>query len=320
MRIPFFFSKMMRGHIRFRAMGVAVCFATWGAVEAGAQDAKNPKPDKPTPTHADVKYAPHERNVLDFWQAGSAEPTPLVVYIHGGGFRVGSKEGMSPIVLKVLLGAGISVASINYRYATQAPIPAPHHDGRRALQFLRSKADAWNIDTSRVGAFGNSAGAQICMYLAFHDDMADPKSDDPLERESTRLACVGTVGGQTTMDADWFRKNIPGYQNEFARDLGGKDPGAAATGDRRTLFAGLTAMELVSADDPAIFMRYKMNPDDPMPEGEAARYWKIHHVQFGVSLKERMDALGLESHLVFPKARDTQFRTFGDFFIARLKN
>src|ERR1043165_9459952 len=48
----------------------------------------------PAPTAADVHYGPHERNVLDFWKAPSEQPTPLVVYIHGGGFVAGDKSGV----------------------------------------------------------------------------------------------------------------------------------------------------------------------------------------------------------------------------------
>ena len=97
--------------------------------------------------------------------------------------------------------SGISVASISYRYTTTAMLPAPHQDGARAIQFLRSKAKEWNLDASRVAAYGGSAGAGITLWLAFHDDMAeDPKSDDPIVRESTRLCCAATFGGQTTYD------------------------------------------------------------------------------------------------------------------------
>ncbi|HTI51122.1 MAG TPA: hypothetical protein VL475_09225, partial [Planctomycetaceae bacterium] len=49
-------------------------------------------PEKPAPTQMNVRYGPHERNVLDFWQAASEKPAPLAISIHGGGFREGSKE------------------------------------------------------------------------------------------------------------------------------------------------------------------------------------------------------------------------------------
>ncbi|SVA70185.1 uncharacterized protein METZ01_LOCUS123039, partial [marine metagenome] len=173
--------------------------------DAGTGQTNGRKP----PTHANVKYGEHERNVFDIWLADSDKPTPLAIYIHGGGFRAGSKEKLNQNVLNELLKAGISVASINYRYMSVAtPLPTPHHDARRALQLMRSNAKEWNIDKERVAAFGGSAGAQICMWLAFTDEMAKPDSKDPVERESTRLTCVATAGGQTTNDIEFWQNKI----------------------------------------------------------------------------------------------------------------
>ncbi|MEY4385582.1 MAG: hypothetical protein RLY20_865, partial [Verrucomicrobiota bacterium] len=63
----------------------------------------------PKPTFAEVRYGPHERNVLDFWKADSDKPTPLVFFIHGGGWTSGSKERISgPVDVAALLKAGIS--------------------------------------------------------------------------------------------------------------------------------------------------------------------------------------------------------------------
>lgn len=150
--------------------------------ESPAAPANN-NSNRKTPDHADVKYGEHERNVFDLWLTDADEPTPLAIYIHGGGFKAGSKEKLSPADLSGLLEAGISVAAINYRLIPASPLPTPHHDARRALQFLRSKAEEWNIDKNRVAVFGGSAGAQISMWLAYTDEMADPKSEDPIERE-----------------------------------------------------------------------------------------------------------------------------------------
>src|SRR5207253_11448306 len=165
-------------------------------------DAKEtqPKPQREArlpPTFANVKYGPHERNVLDLWQAESKQPTPVLVSIHGGGFVAGNKS-VQPQLLKDCLDSGISVAAINYRYSTQAIAPAPFQDGARAVQFLRSKAKEWNIDPKRFAATGGSAGAGISLWLGFHKDMAGAKSGDPVLRQSTRLACMVVFDGQTS--------------------------------------------------------------------------------------------------------------------------
>jgi len=266
---------------------------------------------KPKPTHADVRYGPHERNVLDFYRARSDKPAPVAIYIHGGGFRGGSKNGIREQALRSLLDAGISVAAFNYRFVQHAPLPAAHHDCRRALQTLRSKAAAWNIDPSRIGAFGGSAGAQLCMYLAFHDDMARPDSDDPIARESTRLTCVATSGGQTTMDVEWWKKHIPGYDSahrNFYESLG-----AETKEQYDKTVAEISALSLISRDDPPIHMSYGMSPTDPVPTGRRASGWKVHHVRFGVALKAKMDALGIEADLAHPGS-DNRYASNVAFF------
>jgi acetyl esterase len=269
------------------------------------------------PTYADVKYGAYERDKLDFYQAESDEPTPLVVYIHGGGFRRGSKKSLHGGTLQELLNAGISVAAIEYRLISHAPLPAAHHDSLRALQFIRSKADQWNIDKTRIGAFGGSAGAVICMWLAFHDEMADPLSSDPVQRESSRLTCVATGGGPTTMDIGWWMRWIPGYDKpdrDIAEIFGG-----ITDEELRKVVRDFSALSLITADDPPIFLFYEMKPDAPAPtDSSKARRWKSHHVMFGVKLKEKMDELGIEADLKYPDA-ETTYQSYADFFIRKLE-
>ena len=163
------------------------------------------------PTQADIKYGPAERNVLDFYQAKSEQPTPLVIYIHGGGF-VGGNKNVAPAQVKLFNDAGISLAAIHYRFVDGKDVifPAPQHDGARAVQFLRSKAKDWNIDPKRVACFGGSAGAGISMWIGFHEDLADPSSDDPIQRESTRIQAIGTFGGPSTYDPIKIKELIGG--------------------------------------------------------------------------------------------------------------
>ncbi len=119
---------------------------------------------------------------------------------------------------KPFLDKGISVVAINYRYVkngvedkVEPPVKAPLEDAARALQFVRSKAAEWNIDKKRIGATGGSAGGCSSLWLAFHDDMADPKSSDPIARESTRLYCAAVNGAQTSLDPKELREWMPNY-------------------------------------------------------------------------------------------------------------
>jgi hypothetical protein len=307
-----------------------------------AANRAKPKPASPTPdrakasnapSFANVKYGEHERQVFDIWLADTSEPSPLAIFIHGGGFKGGSKEKLNPNDLARLLKAGISVAAINYRYVSIAPLPAAHHDARRALQLMRSKADEWNIDKERVAAFGGSAGAQICMWLAFTDDMADPESTDPIERESTRLTCVATAGGQTTNDIDFYRNELAPLLGgkrkieSLARPLGNEsDPekvrmamwGATTLQEANEIAKSCSALSIISADDPPIFMSYGMSPTAKLPsDPKKVRGWLIHHVNFGTTLKEKTDELDVEAHLKYPGAT-SNYESLVDFFAAKL--
>jgi hypothetical protein len=294
----------------------------------------NPATAKPNkkPSFANVKYGEHERQVFDIWLADTGKPSPLAVYIHGGGFKSGSKERLQSGDLSQLLKAGISVASINYRYVTIAPLPAAHHDAKRALQFMRSKAVEWNIDKDKVAAFGGSAGAQICMWLAFTDEMAKPDSSDPIERESTRLTCVATAGGQTSNGSDFWRKTIgPLLGDKKVESLalplnGERDPekvriakwGAKTLEEANEIAARHSALDIVSADDPPIFMSYGMSPTAKLPsDPKRVRGWLIHHVNLGIALKEKTDALNLEAHLKYPGAKP-KYESLVEFFIDKL--
>ena len=174
----------------------------------GGQRPSGQGANMPPATQRDVHYGPHERNVLDFWQAKSTQPTPVLVSIHGGGFRQGDK-GIGAWLLNDCLDSGISVVAITYRFSQQAIAPAPFEDGARAIQFIRSRAKEWNLDPKRIAATGGSAGAGISLWLGFHDDMADPKSDDPVCRESTRLTCMAVTEGQTSYDPRFIRELFP---------------------------------------------------------------------------------------------------------------
>ena len=140
-----------------------------------------PRPPRP-PDIVGVRYGPHERNDLDLYISKSDKPTPLVLHIHGGAFVVGNKNAVSPLLLDACARAGITVASINYRYATQAPFLPPYLDGARALQFLRLHAKEYNFNPKAVAATGGSAGADISLWLGFHDEQADPESADRIKR------------------------------------------------------------------------------------------------------------------------------------------
>ena len=250
------------------------------------------------PDLQNAQYGPHERNVLDLWKAKSDEPTPLVLYFHGGGFMGGDKESLDVNRLNTYLEAGISVAAMNYRLTilNKAPFPAAYLDGARALQFLRYNAKAWNLDPERVASTGGSAGAGISMYLAFHDDLADTDSDDLIARQSTRLTCVAVINGQSSYDPRFAEKiGIPRpnfERHEFFLPFYGITADEIDTARAYKLYEDAAPITYVTEDDPPAWLSYDL-PDEDVDENTPLNLI-VHHPRFGIALKERLDALGID--------------------------
>jgi acetyl esterase/lipase len=285
----------------------------------------------PKPTEANVAYGTHERQVLDFYQAKSSQPTPVVLNIHGGGWVRGDKASVSS--LDRYLAAGISVVSINYRYVTQAmvagvkpPVEWPLHDAARALQFIRSKAAQWNIDKARIGATGGSAGACSSLWLAYHPDLADPKSSDPIARESTRLWCAAVNGAQTSLDPQQLKEWTP--NSRYGGHAFGFMPDPSDPKTRDTQFPEFLAardklipwikeyspIEHVTADDPPVYLYYSAPPALGKEQKDPT-----HTSNYGVKLQEKLQAVGVPCELVYPGAPDIKHPNIPDYLIDVLK-
>jgi acetyl esterase/lipase len=290
------------------------------------QDKKKPAPaPRPEPTAANLAYGKHERQVLDFWKAKSDKPTPLVLYIHGGGWQNGDKKGLSGTVIQQYLDAGISVAAINYRYVKQAaaekvepPVKASLEDAARALQLIRSKAGEWNLDKKRVGATGGSAGGCSSLWLAFHDDLADPKSSDPVARESTRLYCAAVNGAQTSLDPKELREWMPNYG--YGAHAFGLANFQALYDNREKVLKWIkeySPIEHVTKDDPPIFMEYPSQKVAPVV-GEKQTD-PTHSAVLGMKLAEKLKLAGIETILVYPGHPHPQYKNSTQYLIDRLK-
>jgi acetyl esterase/lipase len=273
------------------------------------------------PTAANVPYGEHKQQVLDFYQAKSDKPTPLVVHIHGGGWLMGDKRGVHP---KRFLDAGISVVAINYRFISAAhkvvpPVKAPLYDAARAVQFVRSKAKEWNIDKARIGATGGSAGACSSLWLAFHDDLADPKSGDPIARESTRLWCAGVANAQTTLDPKQMLEWTP--NSCYGAHAFGRPPEIRSFKDfveAREKFlpwiAEYSPYALVTADDPPVYLKYGSPPAIGQKQKDPT-----HTSNFGLKLQERCKEIGVPCELYYPGAPEVKHISAQAYLIAQLK-
>jgi acetyl esterase/lipase len=101
-------------------------------------------------------------------------PVPAVVFLHGGGWRLGSRRTLGPMLpgpepFERFAAAGIAVASVDYRLSGEATWPAQLDDAAAALRWLRDRADSLDIDAGRIALWGESAGAHLAALLGLHD-------------------------------------------------------------------------------------------------------------------------------------------------------
>ena len=140
------------------------------------------------------------------------KPYPLVVWVHGGAFRLGDKA--NPIALP-LVGRGYAVASINYRLSQEAIFPAQIHDCKAAVRWLRAHADDYRFDGEHVGAWGDSAGGHLVAMLGTAGDAAELEGDLGNLDQSSRVQAVCDWYGPS----DFLRMNdVPGTMDHDAPD------------------------------------------------------------------------------------------------------
>lgn len=102
-------------------------------------------------------------------EASARGPVPLIIWIHGGGWRGGDKKG-GP--MRALLNAGFAVASINYRLSTEAKWPAQLDDCQSAVNFLEAHSSEYGTDAKKVALWGASAGGHLVLMLALKSGTA----------------------------------------------------------------------------------------------------------------------------------------------------
>ena len=273
------------------------------------------------------KYGSHERNVFDLWLAKSEKPTPLVVYIHGGGFTEGDKSRyyLSEDVVR-FLNAGVSVALINYRFMNQPPygILGSMNDSKRCIQYLRFHAQKFNIDKNRIACTGGSAGAGTALWLAFSDDMADPQNSDPVLRESTRLTCAGAFATQSTYDIFQWDEILgiplskqPETIHLIARAFGFKSAENIDLRNEKVIRQELDFLAKMNSTSPPVFIYNKHQSGIPQNQDDIN-----HHPLHALALKKRAEQVGIEAIVYAPEIGilNESGKDLVDFFLEKLTN
>lgn len=144
----------------------------------------------------DIEYASIESHSLrlDFYQTKQEElNSPLVVWIHGGAWRSGSK---SSVPVKHWLDHGFKIASVDYRLSGQARFPAQVHDIKAAIRFLRRHANSLQFDPNRIIVAGASAGGHLAALVGVSNglDELEGKVGKHLQQSSSVCAALSFYG------------------------------------------------------------------------------------------------------------------------------
>ncbi len=264
-----------------------------------------------------VAYGPYEENVFDIFLVEATEPTPLIVYIHGGGFTDGDKGVVylsARDEIREVLSNGASYATINYRLLDEVDkegVIKPLSDSKRCLQFLRYHHEQLNVDPSRIAIYGASAGAGTCLWMAFSDEMADPAANDPVLRESTRFNVIGAKAAQATYDLlKWETvvfdtlgmtledmANLPNSSEQGLLSFFGADSfEQLGTPEFKAYRERVDMLGLMSLDDPPFWVQNNVeNAGIPVDLSEL-----FHHGLHALALKERAEEVGLECQAYIP--------------------
>lgn len=240
----------------------------------------------PAPTGSDIAYGSDEQQMFDIWISEEGTSTtgkrPLFIYFHGGGFIGGDKSVITTTyadLLEQLLSRGISVISANYRLVNgETHYPAPMVDGVMLIQKIRKRASEWidnplynEIDPDNIFLGGSSAGADIALWIAMCPDFKDflPDAEGTWNEYSSRVKCVISFSGQTTIDPWFIREHLwEGifHHPTFKPLYGVESNGDFDTMEMRNKCRLASAISHVTADDPPALLHYSSDVEyEPLP-------------------------------------------------------
>jgi acetyl esterase/lipase len=140
-----------------------------------------------------------------FLPEGVDVPVPVVIWIHGGGWRFGNRH-LAPDLTRFFARRGFGMVAIDYRLSTQARFPAQIEDVKTAIRWVRSVAPAYSLDASRVGLLGSSAGGHLAALAGLtHRGAFEPPDGPYADQPSSVQAVVDAYGPTDFLQIDSHR-------------------------------------------------------------------------------------------------------------------
>ncbi len=208
----------------------------------------------------DIEYATvgNTSLTLDLYlPAGKQEePAPVVVWVHGGGWRGGNKRSGRGAA-QLLVPEGYIVASVRYRLSHEAKFPAQIHDVKGAIRWLRAHAARYHLDAAHIGAWGPSAGGHLVALLGTSADVLTQQEGEYV------MNLEGDVGGNRSFSSavqavcDYFGPTDFLRMNDFPSDI---DHDALDSPESMLIGAAIqTQQELTQLANPISYI----TPNDP---------------------------------------------------------
>ena len=310
---------MRRNRVCLRAVDRR--FGHWAAAGRGAAEkpaAKKPAaaPAGPKPTLANVAYGTHPRQVLDFWKAESRQPTPLLFFIHGGGWVSGDKDRVGRRRRSTSRPASRSsrstTASSPQAMAAGVKPPVEVAAARRRAGAAVRPQQGRRVEHRqgahrRVGRFGGRVFEPVAGVSRRHGRPEEqrpgrPRVDAAVVRRRDRRADHARPAADEGVDAQQplRRPRLRLHGRPKAEERATRSSTQFLAGREKILpwIKEYSPYELVTADDPPVYLIYSAPPALGQEQKDPT-----HTANFGVKLQEKCKAAGVECELVYPGAR-----------------
>jgi len=174
---------------------------------------------------------------LDIGQPAGKGPFPVVLFFHGGGWQQGDKSHMHKWIQK-FVSLGYVGVSVGYRFAPAFKWPSQVHDAKAAVRYLRAHAAVLNIDPTRIGAMGESAGGYLALMLGVTSSRDNLEGEGGSPEYSSRVQAVVSYVSATdftlpglelspALEAEmqkYYKKSLKEVRTDFTGATGPDDP------------------------------------------------------------------------------------------------
>jgi acetyl esterase/lipase len=238
---------------------------------------------------------------LDLYRPRNASgPSPVIVWIHAGGWRHGRKEQHIPVLRFV--SDGYAVTSIELRPSGETPFPAQIEDCKAAVRWLRANAAKYNLNPDRIGAAGHSGGGHLAALLGTSGGVQELEGSGDNMSYSSRVQAVCDVSGPSDLLRLYRDASDPSTRTrrKDISDIDGLLGGPAEQNKAKAIAA--SPITYVSNDDPPFLIIHGQNDHSvPASQGELlAAALKAAGVETILEVTPRGHSVGLGGPMLLP--------------------